>query len=92
MAYFDRFDICEAYKVRSDWVSVGGDFEPTEYKILLTTGGPAAQIVGELDEYKQPKTAQFQYQDWFKSWTTAHTTPEEDATLLEYAGFFYFGD
>jgi hypothetical protein len=82
-------------QVRSGWYSPGDEknAKPVEYFILLGTGGPATRIKGELDEYGQPETANFEYQDWFKPWTAANNlTDEEAATLLEYARQFYFGD
>lgn len=80
--------------VRGDWHTPGDQEagEPTEYYILLGTGGPAARIRGELDR-GQPSTAVFEYQDWFKPWTAANNlSNEETSTLLEYAQQFYFGD
>lgn len=77
--------------VRSDWSSDSQKLEAAEYRILLCTGGPAVQIVGELDEYKQPISARIQYQDWFTQWTDLLTDTEEDGALLEYAERFYFG-
>ena len=47
-------------EVRSGWVSLGADrvpMEPEEFCILLTTGGPAVRIRGELDEHKEPSRA-----------------------------------
>ena len=81
-------------EVRSDWHTPGDPAAANlaEYRILLGTGGPAAQIVGELDEYRQPTNAKYQYQDWFKPWTDAQLTDEEEKTLLEYANQFYFGE
>ena len=79
-------------EVRSDWHSVGSSEDtPAEYRILLGTGGPASQIVGGLDEYRQPVTAQFQYQDWFKPWTDAQITREEEDILIKWVSNFYFG-
>ena len=78
-------------EVRSDWhapYEAPGD--PVEFRILLGTGGPASRIIGELDEYGQPTSAEFQYQDWFKPWTTARLSREEEATLLEWAQVFNF--
>src|SRR5690606_19630228 len=43
--------------VRSGWRRPGEDMEPEEYQILLTTGGPAVRIVGDLDHYGEPTTA-----------------------------------
>lgn len=79
-------------QVRSDWHSPGEEKEPSEYEILLCTGGPAVRIVGELDEYQQPTSAGLQYQDWFTPWESySNTTNEEDEALLAYARQFYFG-
>ena len=62
-----------------------------EYMILLGTGGPAMRIFGGLDEYDEPYTAEYQFQNWFTEWTTA---PESvnDENLIEYARCFYFGE
>lgn len=81
-------------EVRDDWHAPGDadSRTPGEYKILLGTGGPAARIIGELDEYRQPITAVFEYQDWFKPWTAAWVSEEDEKTLLEYAQQFYFGE
>ena len=79
-------------EVRSGWYSPGGEpGAPEEYVILLGTGGPAARIRGELSEYGEPTSAVFEYQDWFKPWTEARLTDEEEATLLAWAQVFYFG-
>ena len=90
IAYEDALDV----QVRADWHNPGDTdgSKPNEYFILLGTGGPASRILGELNHYCEPTSAVFQYQDWFKPWTVAHTTTEEDATLLEYASQFHFGE
>jgi len=64
----------------------------TEYMILLSTGGPASRIIGDLSEYGEPENARLQVQDWFTPWTDVNTTTEQDNKLLEYACFFYFGE
>ena len=64
----------------------------TEYMILLSTGGPATRIIGDLSEYLEPENARLQVQDWFLPWTDADTTAEQDDKALEYASFFYFGE
>lgn len=88
-------------EVRSGWYSPGAphaDTEPAEYRILLCTGGPAVQVVGDLGEFGEPETARLQVQDWFQPWTdfcptmnaAGDVTPEE--VLLDYARCFYFGE
>lgn len=77
--------------IRSDWYAPGETPEPSEFRILLCTGGPAVQIKGELDDYKQPTRAWLEYQDWFQPWTEYVEEGASDV-LLEYAQQFYFGE
>ncbi len=82
-----------AVEVRSDWHSPGDENDkPTEYKVLLCTGGPAVRIIGKLDEYGQPETVKLEYQDWFTPWELYRTTEEEYEALLTYAQQFYYGE
>jgi hypothetical protein len=80
-------------QVRGDWCSVGeeADTKNGQFEILLTTGGPAARIMGELCD-GQPYRAWFEYQDWFKPWTEVIVDHEDHETMLEYAQRFYFGE
>ena len=66
------------------WWTPGSEPEATEYRILLTTGGPAVRIVGEIGQ-----TARLEVQDWFKPWTEF---PCDEDVLLEYVGRLYLGD
>ena len=79
-------------EVRSDWHTPGEtDLEADEYAILITTGGPAARITGNLSG-GQPTSAVFEYQDWFKPWTQVYTNSADDEVMLRYAQVFYFGE
>ena len=94
-------------EVRSGWTTSGTtNFKMTEYQILLTTGGPALRIIGELDQYGEPETARLEYQDWGTPWTeyvpltdkappTLHSETYRDVAaldaLLAYARSFYYG-
>lgn len=71
--------------VRSGWTPVGGQLEAAEYSILLTTGGPAARIWGELDDDGTPTSARMEAQDWGTPWTDVYT--DYDDALLEFAQF-----
>jgi hypothetical protein len=79
--------------VRDGWREPGGEIGPNgdaeEYEILLSTGGPALRIWGKLDQYSEPESAELQMQDWFLPWTRF---PAAEATLLQFARCFYFGD
>ena len=77
-------------EIRSGWTSPGSDMEPEEYRILLTTGGPAVQIVGDLDQFGEPMRARLMVQDWWKPWTE-YLAADQD-TLLAYARVFSFAN
>lgn len=81
-------------QIRDGWRSPGSEGEPEEYEILLSTGGPALRLFGQLGAYCEPHGAPLlQWQDWGTPWTTYHdTTTEEDEALEEYARCFYFGE
>ena len=76
--------------------------EPEEFKILLSWGGPACQIIGKLDQYKQPLDIEIQYQDWGTPWEPlqlnshyADKSPNitSDYEALEwFCNCFYFGE
>jgi len=77
-------------EVRGGWLPAG-KYEPdrpTDYRILLCTGGIAVRITGWLDEYGYPETARLEYQDWFTTWTEY---TDHDYDLLEFARMFYYG-
>ena len=86
---------------RSGWSSNLESMKPEEFKILLSTGGPACQVKGNLDQYKQPTDIEIQYQDWGTPWeplqlnsTYADRSPNitSDYEALEwFCNCFYFG-
>jgi hypothetical protein len=80
--------------VRSAWHAPGSEIvEPVEYQILLTTGGPALRIVGDLNRYKEPANARFEMQDWGVPWREVPDLTDEDhEILLDFASQFYFGE
>lgn len=78
-------------EVRSGWHAPGAAPEaPEEFMILLSTGGPALRIMGDLDEHGQPTRAYLQYQDWGTPWTDYSEGSGE--ILLRWASVFYFGE
>jgi hypothetical protein len=78
-------------EVRSGWCASKADMTPEEFCILLSTGGPALRIMGELDEHGQPSRAWLEYQDWGTPWTHHYVEGLADA-LLTFAQQFYFGE
>jgi len=85
-------------EVRSnDWQLVGTtEFEPTEGRLLLTTGGPACQIIFDLDQWKQPAgNTVIQFQDWGTPWTSyCHPFLDDEATeaLDWFTTLFFYGE
>jgi hypothetical protein len=79
-------------QVRSDWHAPGEESEPTDFMILLSTGGPALRIRGELGRYNQPERAWLEYQDWGTPWTEYYGDNLDTDALLAFAAYFYFGE
>jgi hypothetical protein len=79
-------------QVRSDWHLPGEtDVTPSDFYVLLCTGGPAVRIMGELDEHGQPCRAWLEYQDWGTPWTQYFDADGD--TLVRYAQqSYFFGD
>lgn len=81
-------------EVRGGWYSPGGDGDKgkaEEFQILLSTGGPALRIMGELDEHGEPTRAWLEYQDWGTPWTHHYVEGFGDV-LLKFCQQFYFGE
>jgi len=79
-------------EVRSGWVAVTGEMSVAEYKIVLSTGGPACQITGGLNQYSEPDEEQLnlQWQDWFKPWTDIQLEEAERVALMWFARQFIY--
>lgn len=67
-----------------------GEWEADEFTILLSTGGPAVRIKGELDGNGEPDRAWLEVQDWGKPWTQYFPASQE--TLLTYSRQFVFAE
>ena len=84
----DILEMPLSVEVRSGWYTPGSEPEdPEEFCILLSTGGPALRIIGDLDR-GLPVRARLQYQDWGTPWTEFFDVDQD--TLLNFARFFYF--
>jgi hypothetical protein len=82
-------------QVRSDWYSPGDEEgqKPSEFEILLCTGGPAVRIRGELDAHLQPHRAWIEHQDWGTPWTQIFGLDScQQEALLTYCQQFFFGE
>tara|TARA_R100001129_G_scaffold58335_1_gene40112 strand:+ start:121 stop:540 length:420 start_codon:yes stop_codon:yes gene_type:complete len=78
---------------RSGWCSsLDEELVPEEFKILLSWGGPALRIIGDLDQYKQPENIKMQFQDWGTLWTDFEITEDQTKALNWFCNCFYFGD
>ena len=79
-------------QVRAGWHNPGEKAEDDEFEIMLSTGGPALRIVGDLGKYNQPESPRLQYQDWGTPWTDYVTDGDEDEALEKFCAQFYFGE
>ena len=81
--------------VRSDWHFPDSKMEIAEFEILLSTGGPACRIIGELDRgsvaWQSGCRPVLQHQDWFKPWTESSYDIDTNA-LLWFCEQFYYGE
>ena len=76
-------------EVRSDWCAPGEQMTAGEFRILLCTGGPHVELIGDLDQYQQPDRVRVLYKDWGESGELFDFDRE---TVLEYCRVFYFGE
>lgn len=76
-------------EVRSDWCSPGEQMTAGEFRILLCTGGPHVEIVGDLDDYRQPSRVRVLFKDWGESGELFDFDRE---TVLRYCQQFFFGE
>ena len=82
--------------VRSGWHAPGiSEQTSEEFEILLSTGGPACRIIGELDggsvAWQSGCRPVMQHQDWFKPWTESSYAIDTNA-LLWFCEQFYYGE
>ena len=77
---------------RSGWTSNPNELEIEEFKILLTWGGPALRVIGELNQYKEPENIKMQFQDWGTFWTDFEITENQQEALNWFCNCFYFGE
>lgn len=76
-------------EVRSDWVAPGEDLTPSEFRIVLCTGGPHVEIVGDLNQHHEPCSVRVLYKDWG---TSGELFDFDHAAVLRYCSVFYFGE
>lgn len=75
-------------EVRSGWASPGEKLTPGEFRIVLCTGGPHVEIVGELNEHGDPSRVRVLYRDWR---TSGELHDFDRAAVTRYCECFYFG-
>jgi len=78
-----------------NWASCTKQMEPDQGRILLSTGGPACQIICDLEDgCFNGETLEIQSQDWFKPWTNLESTNSIDykkQALEWFVNRFFFG-
>lgn len=88
-------------EVRGPWHTPGDTDgnKADEFQILLSTGGPALRVMGDLNDYGEPDAdnSRLEIQDWGTPWTEYRPALIETADDWEEAwawflGCFYFGE
>lgn len=75
-------------EVRSDWESRASEFTASEFRIVLCTGGPHVELVGDLDR-GTPYRVRVLYRDWG---TRGELFDFDRDAVLRYCQQFYFED
>lgn len=77
-------------QVRDGWRSPDAESDGAEeFEILLSTGGPALRIFGDIGDSFHT----LQWQDWGTPWTDYRdTTAEQDEAISEFVNFFCLDD
>lgn len=81
-------------QVRGGWYTPGGEKpDAEEFEIMLSTGGPALRIIGDIDGVGGASGGVLQWQDWGTPWTDYRdTSDEEDEAISAFVGLFYMGE
>ena len=75
-------------EIRSGWANSKDEFEPEEFRIVLCTGGPHVEILGDLDR-GEPSRPRILYRDWG---TSGELFDFDREAVLTYCRVFYFGE
>jgi hypothetical protein len=83
--------------VRSGWTVPGEPLEPDEFCLLLSWGGPACRITGNLTTHCEPAwqagcRPEIQWQDWGTPWTELTSYAIDTNALLWFCEQFYYGE
>ena len=82
-------------EVRSGWREPGdgASMDADEFRVVLTTGGPALRIMGELDQSGEPYLCWLEIQDWGTPWTRMFSQHKYEVNALRwFANLFYYGE
>lgn len=75
-------------EVRSAWTTLDeGKLTPAEYRIVLCTGGPHVELVGDLDSHNEPERVRVLYKDWD---CHGELFDFDRDTVLQFAQFFQY--
>lgn len=75
-------------ETRSAWQCVGETLESAEFRVVLCTGGPHVEIVGDLDLHAEPTSPRVIYKDWG---THGELFDFDHDAVLTYAREFFYG-
>ena len=81
-------------EIRQGWHCPGEPAdESAEFCVLLSTGGPALRVMGELNEHAEPSRCWLEHQDWGTPWARYFSRSADRAQALRwFASLFYYGE
>lgn len=84
-------------EVSAGYYAPGTEPKPNRFQVLLSTGGPALRIAGDLNNWLEPSgDIRFQVQDWFTPWEdyTPESVGRSDLAdaLAWVCSCFWFGE
>jgi len=81
-------------EIRDGWKEPGdgASLDPEQFRILLSTGGPALRIMGELN-HGEPARCWLEHQNWGTPWTRYFSRSADRANALRwFASLFWYGE
>src|SRR5690606_7852613 len=74
-------------EVRSGWASSYQSFKAEEFRIVLCTGGPHVEILGDIGLHGEPRDVKVFYNGWHYT-----LTDEEREAVTKFCEQFYLGE
>lgn len=75
---------------RSDWESPGEELKPSEFRILLCTGGPHVELLGDIGRWGEADNVRVVYRDWGECGEYFPDSIEHEALMFYVSQYVHF--